>query len=365
MTRHLRAIRYCASAFIAMAAAPAIAADPQQPEAGLIQTHNTPCLLAKYGQGPQCRLPALPDGADATQQAAVRVSRAHFYIDTEDLRAAFLEADEALKLDPADVDIRHLVARLAMSIGDDNRAEREIKVALQQRPDDTNLQATNAARLLDTRHDEAEALRAFDQILSTHPDHRFSRESRAGLLLTLGRPREAVADLDILLAGDHRDANLLARRGTANLAAGNPRQAVADITEALKEIPGGYYLIIERAAANEILGDDDAALRDYDTLLGPIGGQPNYAIGGNELAKFRMQRALVSVRLKRFSDAAAEAIAALNVGGRRSLLKAEIFLRQNGFPEIPLDGQSSENLKKAMQACMGLNSCFEKISGSL
>jgi Tfp pilus assembly protein PilF len=363
MMRRLRAIRYCASAFIAMAAAPAMAADPQQPEAGLIQMLNTPCLLAKYGQGQQCQLPALPDGADATQQAAVRVSRAQFYIDTEDLRTAFLEADEALKLNPADVDIRHLVARLAMSIGDNNRAEREIKIALQQRPDDANLQATNAARLLDTRYDEA--LREFDQILSTHPDHRFSRESRAGLLLTLGRAREAVADLDILLASDHRDAKLLAQRGMANLAAGNPQQAVADITEALKDIPGGYYLLIERAAANEILGDDEAALRDYDTLLGPIGGQPNYAIGGNELAKFRMQRALVSVRLKRFSDAAAEAIAALNVGGRRSLLKAQIFLRQNGFPEIPLDGQSSENLRTAMQACMGLNSCFEKISGSL
>jgi Tfp pilus assembly protein PilF len=365
MTRRLRTIRFCASVFIATAYAPAMAADPQQPEAGLIQMLNTPCMLAKYGQGQPCQLPALPDGTDATQQAVVRVSRAQFYIDTEDLRTAFLEADEALKLNPADVDIRHLVARLAMSIGEDTRAEREIKIALQKRPDDASLQATNAARLLDRRQDKAEALRAFDQILSTHPDHRFSRESRAGLLLALGRPREAVADLDILLAGDHRDAKLLAQRGTANLAAGNPRQAVADITEALKDIPGGYYLLIERAAANEILGDDDAALRDYDTLLGPIGGQPNYAIGGNELAKFRMQRALVSVRLKRFGDAAAEAIAALNVGGRRSLLKAQIFLRQNGFPEIPLDGQSSENLRTAMRACMGLNSCFEKISGSL
>jgi predicted Zn-dependent protease len=365
MMGRLGAIGCCASVLIATTSAPALAADPQQPEAGLIQFHNSPCLVAKYGGGQPCQLPALPEGTDAAQQAAARARRAQFYIDTEDFRSAFVEADEALKLNPADVDIRHLVARLAMSIGDDNRAEREIKIALQQRPDDANLQATNAARLLDTRHDGAEALREFDQILSAHPDHRFSRESRARLLLTLGRPRESVADLDILLAGDHRDANLLALRGTANVVAGDPRQAVADLTEALKEIPGGYYLLIDRAAANEILGDDEAALRDYDTLLGPVGGQPNYAIGGDKLAQYRMQRALISVRLKRFADAAADAINALNVGGRRSLLKAQVFLRQNGFPEIPLDGQSSEQLRKAMQACMGLNSCFEKVSGSL
>jgi tetratricopeptide (TPR) repeat protein len=363
--RRLGAIRCCALVLIATASAPALAADPQRPEAGFIQSHDTPCLRAKYKGGQPCQVPALPEGTDAAQQAAVRVSRAQFYIDTEDLRSAILEADEALKLNPADVDIRHLVARLAMSIGDDSRAEREIKIALQQRPDDANLLATNAARLLGPRRDQAEALREFDQVLSTHPDHRFSRESRARLLLELGRPREAVADFDVLLSGDHRDANLLELRGRANLAGGNPRQAVADLTEALKERPGTYYLLIDRAAANEILGDDSAALSDYDTLLGPIGGQPNYAIGGDQLAKYRMQRALVSVRLKRFADASAEAINALNVGGRHSLLKAQVFLRQNGFPEIPLDGQSSEELRKAMQACMGLNSCFEKISGSL
>ena len=69
--------------------------------------------------------------------------------------------------------------------------------------------------------------------------------------------------------------------------------------------------------------------------------------------------------LKRFNDAAVEAVNALEAGGRRSFLRAQIFLRQNGFPEVPLDGQPSEDLRKAIQACMALNSCFEKVSGSL
>ena len=45
-------------------------------------------------------------------------SRARFYIDMADRQNAFVEADEALKLTPDDVDIRHLIARLAMSTGE-------------------------------------------------------------------------------------------------------------------------------------------------------------------------------------------------------------------------------------------------------
>jgi predicted Zn-dependent protease len=361
--KHLGSIGCCVVILMAGVLGSASAAGPQASEVGFIETRDNPCMRAKYGQGQPCQLPALATGADVAQQAAARLSRARFYIDTGDKQNAFVEADEALKLTPDDVDVRHLVARLAMSAGNAARAEREFAIALQQRPDDANIQASNATRFLLVN--PIEALRAFDKIVSAHPEHRYSRESRAKLLMQAGRAEDAIADLDVLLAGDQHDANLLALRANAGIVAGHAKQAVADLTEALKQFPGRYDLVSARAVANEILGDDNAALADYETLLGPIGGRPNYAIAGEQLAKFRMQRALVSVRLKRFDDAAVEAVNALGAGGRRSLLRAQVFLRRNGFPEIPLDGQSSEDLRKAMQACMGLNSCFEKISGSL
>lgn len=364
--RQLRSIGCCAAIVMAgaLGSVPAQAAESEQPEAGFIELRPNPCMLAKYTGGKACQLPELAAGGDVGQQAAARLSRARFYIDMGDKQNAFVEADEALKLALDDVDIRHLVARLAMSAGDNARAEREFAIALQQRPDDANIQASNATRFLLTS--ETQALRAFDKIVSAFPKHRYSRKSRAKLLMDAGRAKEAIADLDVLLAEDSRDPNLLALRGNANIRAGNARQAVTDLTEALKQDPGRYDLVSARAIANEILGDDKAALADYDTLLGPIsGGPPKYAIGGDELAKFRMQRAFVSVRLKRFNDAAVEAVNALEAGGRRSFLRAQIFLRQNGFPEVPLDGQPSEDLRKAIQACMALNSCFENVSGSL
>lgn len=364
MIRYLASIKYSVAILIATMSAPALALDTQQPDSGVIHVRSTPCMLAKYNKKPECPLPPLADDrVDAIQQAKARLNRANYYIDMGQLKNALVEADQALKLTPDDVDSRHLVARLALSIGDFERAEHEIEIALQQRPDDANLQATKAAGFINTRPDEA--MRLFDRILTEHPDHRFSRESRARLRLALGHAKEAVADLDILLAGKERDTNLLALRADAQITAGNVRQGVADLTEALNQSPDRSDLLTSRATANEMLGDDEAALADLDTLLGPVGGSPNYALGGDQLGLYRLQRALVLVHLKRFADAATDAVNALNVGGRRSVLQAQIFLRHNGFPEVPLDGQSSESLKRAMQACMGLGSCFEKVIGSI
>ncbi len=188
-----RCVVYCVVLLIATAIVPALAFDAEQPSSGAVQVHSTPCMLAKYNKKPECPLPPLAEGADAVQQARARLDRASYYIDIAQLNNALVEAGEALKLTPDDVNIRHLVARLALSTGDYERAEREIKTALQQRPDDPDLLATNAARFINApQHDEALGL--FNQIIAVHPYHRFSRESRGRLLMMLGRNKEAVAD---------------------------------------------------------------------------------------------------------------------------------------------------------------------------
>ena len=340
-------------------AVPALAIEP--PSVGFVHIRSTPCLLAKNGQGPKCEPPALPENASTQELVAAHSSRAQFFIDIGELQTSLGEADEALNLDPANAGIRHLVARLAMSTGDYVRAEREIKTAIAQRPDDVSLRVTNAVRLK-SRSWLEQALHEFDDILAKWPDHRFSREERATLLLSLGRPDEAVTDLNILLAGDRRDANLFAFRATARLAMNDPQPAIDDFTEALKQSPGRFDLLTGRAMAYEVSGDDLAALRDYEAILGPIDGQPNIIMKGDQLAKYRTQRVLVLVRLKRFADAAADMMNAINVGGRRAILRAQVYLRQNGFPETPLDGQDSSGLRAALKSCFGLNSCFEKIS---
>ena len=209
------------------------------------------------------------------------------------------------------------------------------------------------------------ALNTFNAILARHPDHTYSREQRATLLLSMGMPKEAIADLDRLLEMDKPNTDLLPVRASAYLQAGQPERAIADYDAALTLHPQQFALLIGRANAYALAGHDSAALRDYDTVLGPVAGKPRYALGGIDLVKYRMQRAFVLVRLNRLSDAVSETMSAVNDGGRAAILRAQLFLRQNGFPQTPLDGRDSTSLRTALQACFGLKSCFERISDEL
>jgi tetratricopeptide (TPR) repeat protein len=181
----------------------------------------------------------------------------------------------------------------------------------------------------------------------------------------MGRAKRANADLDVLLADDNPRAILWSLRASAYLGMNEPQRAIADLNKAMDDDPGRFDLLTKRATAYELAGNWAAALRDFDTILGPIGGAPKYALGGDELAKYRTRRAFLLVRFNRFADAASEMANALETGGRTALLRAQLVLLQHGFPETPLDGRDSDSLRSKLQACFGLNSCFVQISEEL
>ena len=363
LTQRLLAIVAIIAPLAVAVAAPARATEPAA-QSGVIAMRSNPCLLAKYGHGQPCQVPLLPESKDTSQLIAAHLARAQFFIAMAELPKALSEADTALELDPNNAPIRHLAGRLAMSMGDYPRAERDLATALQQSPDDPNIAASNAA-LMELQQNFDAALDTFNGILARHPDHAFSRLARAKLFLSLAQPHNAIADFDVLLAGDGTDTALLPLRAAAYLQMNEPERAIADYTKALAEHPEQLELVMGRATASMLAGDDNAALADFDTVLGPVGGTSRYAIGGDLLAKYRTQRAFVFVHLKRFADAATEMASALDAGGKSAVLRAQIFLRHNGFPQTPLDGRDSDGLRQSLQACFGLNSCFQRISEEL
>jgi tetratricopeptide (TPR) repeat protein len=361
LTRRLFATLTIIAPLVVAATVGAAESDAQS---GVIAVRSNPCLIAKYGHDQPCQIPLLPETQDASQRIAAHLVRAQFFIAVAELPKALGEVDAALTFEPNNAAIRHLAGRLAMSMGDYPRAARDIVTALQQSPDDPNIAASNAA-LMELEQNPDAALDAFSEILARHPDHAFSRLARAKLLLSLAQPQNAIADLDVLLAGDAADATLLPLRAAAYLQINEPARAIADYTKALAQHPEQLELVLGRATAAMLAGDDNAALADFDAILGPVGGASRYAIGGDLLAKYRTQRAFVFVHLKRFADAAAEMANALDAGGRPAVLRAQIFLRHNGFPQTPLDGRDSDGLRQSLQACFGLNSCFQRISEEL
>ncbi len=347
-----------------LAIAPAASAAEPAAQSGVIAVRSNPCLLAKYGHGQPCQVPPLPETQDTSQLVAAHLARAQFFVVIAELPKALGEADAALALDPDNAAMHHLAGRLAMSMGDYPRAEHDLTIALRQSPDDPDIAASNAA-LLELQQNLDAALDAFSEILARHPDHTFSRLARAKLWLSMAQPENAIADLDTLLAGGNPDSALLPLRASAYLQINEPERAIADYTKALADHPEQLELMLGRATAAMLAGNDNAALADFDTILGPVGGTSRYAIGGDQLAKYRTQRAFIFVHLNRFADAAAEMANALDAGGKPAVLRAQIFLRHNGFPQTLLDGRDSDGLREALQACFGLNSCFQRISEEL
>jgi tetratricopeptide (TPR) repeat protein len=359
----LRSLRFPAAVLVVVVCATSAFAQDARPMSGPLHHRMTPCLLAKHNGGQPCEPPKLVEGADSKAQSAARKERAYFFADLQQLPLAQVEAEEALKLDQNDAEARHLLARLAMSTGDFLRADSELKLALELKPQDPDIRASRA-QFLEVRRAEKEAIAEYSHVLAIQPSNRFSRLARAKLHHRRGEYAAAIYDLDLLIA-DKQDAGLLSMRAIAYLATDEPGKALDDFNQSLKLDPNRYNLLVGRINANILLGNDEAALQDLDAVLGPIGEKPKYAIGGNELANFRLQRAFAMGRLKRYADAAADALDAILAGGTKAVLKAQVFLRQNGFPETPLDGKDSEALKTSLQACFGLNSCFEKLSDTL
>lgn len=188
--------------------------------------------------------------------------------------------------------------------------------------------------------------------------------ARVQRLLDEGRTREALAELDVLLA-QQPDPAWHGLRGFARVMLNAPNEAIADFDVALKKSPYRSDLLTGRATAYELIGNDDAALRDYETILGAVGSPPNIIMQGDKLARYHFYRARIFQRQKRFTDAAADAAQALTYGGRRAILRAQVFLRQQGFSDVTVDGQDSSGLRSALQACFVQSECAGQISKSL
>jgi tetratricopeptide (TPR) repeat protein len=330
--------------------------------AGRIEAQRSPCLIAKLNPqtGKHCEAPLLVAGESGAQRAAVHLRRALFFIDVREFDVARREIDAGLDAGPDDFELRLISARLALTVIDVKRAEQDAKLALKLKPKDSDARAT-LIESIRTNSNADHAAREFSAILADDPRHDYSRLARSKLLQQMGLHRGAVEDLDGLIERRPDDVGYFMLRAASRVALGDARAAAADFDNALRLNPGDIIALTGRAQAYELIGDDERALADYDAVLGPVGSQPNYALGGDRLGKYRAQRAFLLVRMKRFDDAAADMAATLFTG-KPSILRAQVFLRQNGFPDLPIDGRDSTALRGALQACLGLQSCFQEIA---
>ncbi len=358
--------RVLAGAAVALVTAATCLAADEPSRAGPIEQRITPCRIAKLNprQGPPCEPPALSTSQDPDERAAAHLRRASFFLEVFEFNSARTEIDAGLAIAPNDFELRLLSARVAITMHDSSgldtaTAERDLSIALKLNPTDPDARAT-FVDFMGTRATPEMRRREYDFILALHPRHVYSRKARARMLQELGRHREALEDFDVVLSMEPDNARYLERRAVSHLALNDPEAAAADLSHALRLDPRNIILRTARATAYELAGEDEKALADYDAILGPTGGPLKSALGGDRLGKYRMQRALVLVRLMKLDQAAVEMASGL-AEGKSTILRAQVFLRQSGFPLLPLDGRDSPELRQALRECFGMKMCFQEI----
>ncbi|MBI1202083.1 MAG: hypothetical protein GC182_06185 [Rhodopseudomonas sp.] len=318
--------------------------------------------------GKQCAEPALAAAdASASDRVAAYLARAVFDIEMDKAQQALPEVDAALSVDADNVGARHLAARICLTIGDVDRAEREISIARRLAPNDPAIGTTYAAILI-ARQANREAVGVYDDIIRRHPNYLFARDQRAVLFTYLGECcargnySVALADLDYLIRHAAPNAELLARRAGVLAAVGKPADAVDDLTAAMRIGPDGELLKTSRAEYYARLGRDDLAVKDYDAVLAEASpGEPLYHFMPEQWTKLLVGRAFSLVRLNRLDDAANDVVKAIAVGGKPAILRAQVMLRRHGFPDVPINGQDSPKLRQALSACFGLMSCYQPV----
>jgi tetratricopeptide (TPR) repeat protein len=279
---------------------------------------------------------------------------------------ALADVDAALAIDGNDAAAHHLAGRLALTLFDIERADKEIVAARRLKPNDQKIE-TSYAIVLMGRGANQEAKHILSDVIAQNPRYLYPRLQRAQVNVNLaeccwtGYWKPALADYNMLVYRAGPKAPLLAARAHVLLALGQPKEAADDLSAALRTAPNRSDLIRDRAKAYAMEGKYEDALGEFDALLEEQGGAPVHPMFGNNRARVLMDRANVLFDMHRYEDATKDAVASVTAGGKPAVLRAQIMLRRHGFSDLPLDGQISDRMRQALSACFGLQSCISEL----
>jgi len=71
------------------------------------------------------------------------------------------------------------------------------------------------------------------------------------------------------------------------------------------------------------------------------------------------------MKVGRAADASRDLDAIVTTGGKRALLRMQVYLRKNGFSDLVIDGQRSAAFDSALQICFINQACGRGLIRSL
>ncbi len=258
----------------------------------------------------------------------------------------------------------HLGARLAMTLALNHgereqleQADRLVALAHAIEPKNPDILATQA-KLLELSFKDAEAHAKFQEALALAPNHLFALLGRSEIDKRLGMPAEALAGLDKAISVDPRHLPARYRRGALRFQMGNLVGAVRDLDIYLQANPRSSETIKMRLSANRRLGRNDAAMLDVTNLLATDYNRPRFLLRPDERSRLYLQRAMLQKKRGQREKGFKDVVQAMQIAEKQSILRIQLFLRRNGYPELAITGKKSTAMVKALRVCFVTSDCW-------
>jgi tetratricopeptide (TPR) repeat protein len=307
-----------------------------------------------------CDPPDVNTALPATGQARAHVARALTLISLGRIPQARQSLDAAVKLDPRNLAAFKLRARSQIP-GNATAAEADVNAGLALDPSDSDLLAMRAL-FLHARSDLRGAIREASLAIRNNPRNADALWIRAGIFLHTNDLNGAESDLTnaLQIEPDYLRARQL--RGEVRMRLNRYADALDDADRVAKQRPGDPFVLQLRATARAALGDLKGLVSDLTTVLGepgqPINADPALAMFNG----LYVQRAIALVRLGRHAEATQDIATVTLFGGQKAILRMQIYLRANGFPNVPITGKRSDLFDDAMKACFIDQACGRGIA---
>lgn len=308
-----------------------------------------------------CDPPPVDPGLPLSEQVEAHLARARRLVALIRMEQARAAADSAVALDPTNVAALKFRARLAATMMDGRTALNDVNRALDLAPGDSDLLATRA-ELRWGKNQLAPALQDAMAAVKANPKSVDALFTKARVLMSMGRLRDAVTELDAALEIDPDYVPSRTLRAQLELRLTDFDEAISDADRILQAQPVDISALEVRAMSRFALGRLGEAVDDLSGILGKPGDRSRPTPFSPERQALLLQRAIILIQLKRNADAEADLDTMLNAGGVRAVLRLQIFLRRNGFPDVALDGKRSAEFERSLYACFVQKSCWSGLT---
>tara|TARA_Y100000310_G_scaffold340318_1_gene435648 strand:- start:94 stop:831 length:738 start_codon:yes stop_codon:yes gene_type:complete len=189
-----------------------------------------------------------------------------------DIDAAERDCRKALEINPDSIQAHGEAALIALENQDYDTVVTESTFVIDSNEDDNEPLLADAYNWRAQAHlmlgDASQAMSDINMAIKTWPDNSSAYCGlRSDISMANNSPSDAIGDIDIALAREPRNPDLLFRKGRILGALGQYEEAVHYISDAIDERPRFEEAILTRAAAYIHLGQNDRARADIDTVL--------------------------------------------------------------------------------------------------